>query len=222
MISKSISTSKKLAKVSVFEALLFTWLIPHCDDYGRMDGNARIVKGIVMPLREDPVEEIEKALKALHKIGLISRYVVESEEYLEVFKWEEHQTFKTDRARIAKYPPLPGGNQLETLSAQDKISEVKLSEEKLRKDLFEKFYESYPRKIAKKKAELSWKKISLDLFDGIIRALEQHKVSDQWVKDAGKYIPYPATWLNQERWNDVLKVTTKNTGKYDGVKSTKA
>jgi len=133
MISKSISTSKKLSALSTFEALLFTWIIPHCDDYGRMDGNAKIVKGIVMPLRDEPVEDVEKALKELTKKQLIERYTIEDEEYLQIEKWEDHQTFKTDRNRVAKYPPNPNGTQLETnwKNRPSKLSEVKLSEVKI-------------------------------------------------------------------------------------------
>lgn len=28
--------------------------------------------------------------------------------------------------------------------------------------------------------------------------------NEQWRKDNGQYIPNPATWLNQGRWDDVL------------------
>jgi hypothetical protein len=35
-----------------------------------------------------------------------------------------------------------------------------------------------------------------------MQAMEKHKGSEQWSKDGGIFIPYPATWLNQERWND--------------------
>ena len=32
------------------------------------------------------------------------------------------------------------------------------------------------------------------------------KQTEQWKKDNGKFIPYPATWLNQERWTDEIKM----------------
>ena len=32
--------------------------------------------------------------------------------------------------------------------------------------------------------------------------LERAKKSRDWIKDAGQYIPYAATWLNGERWKD--------------------
>jgi hypothetical protein len=31
------------------------------------------------------------------------------------------------------------------------------------------------------------------------------KTSAQWQKDNGQYIPNPATWLNQGRWDDEIK-----------------
>lgn len=36
----------------------------------------------------------------------------------------------------------------------------------------------------------------------MLAALAQQKKSPQWVKDGGEFIPHPATWLNQGRWQD--------------------
>ena len=38
----------------------------------------------------------------------------------------------------------------------------------------------------------------------LIDAVNSQKNSEQWRKDNGQYIPNPATWLNQGRWDDVL------------------
>lgn len=40
----------------------------------------------------------------------------------------------------------------------------------------------------------------------MIQALERQKASRQWQEDDGKYIPYPAKWLNERRWEDVEQV----------------
>lgn len=76
------------------------------------------------------------------------------------------------------------------------------------KKQFDKFWQAYPRKVSKKEAQKSWKKInpSLELFEKILKALEMVKQTEQWKKDNGKFIPYPATWLNQERWTDEIKM----------------
>ena len=36
------------------------------------------------------------------------------------------------------------------------------------------------------------------------------KQTEQWKKDNGKYVPYPATWLNQERWTDEINMMQDN------------
>jgi len=36
----------------------------------------------------------------------------------------------------------------------------------------------------------------------MMTALETQKASEKWLKDNGQYIPNPATWLNQRRWED--------------------
>lgn len=74
-------------------------------------------------------------------------------------------------------------------------------------DEFNSFWLCYPRKIGKKAAQRAWLKATdkPELVD-IIQAIEKAKQSEQWRKDNGAYIPHPATWLNQGRWDDVFEV----------------
>lgn len=69
---------------------------------------------------------------------------------------------------------------------------------------FARFWNAYPRKAGKGAAWRSWRKLnpSEDLQIVIFNALAQQIVSSQWTRDAGKFIPHPATWLNQSRWED--------------------
>lgn len=69
---------------------------------------------------------------------------------------------------------------------------------------FKVFWKAYPRKSGKGSAEKAWAKIapSQKLFDEIMAALDVAKRCEQWLKDNGQFIPYPATWLNQKRWED--------------------
>lgn len=71
------------------------------------------------------------------------------------------------------------------------------------------FWSKYPKKVAKPAAIRAWKLVlknaksnSPVVISTIHRALDAAKRSEQWTKEGGKYIPNPATWLNQERWND--------------------
>jgi len=79
--------------------------------------------------------------------------------------------------------------------------------DKLWKNRFSEFWEVYPRKTGKGAAEKAFEKInpSKDLLDTMIRAVRAACMSRQWQKDNGDYIPNPATWLNQKRWEDEIK-----------------
>lgn len=66
---------------------------------------------------------------------------------------------------------------------------------------FDRFWAAYPRKVGKGAAERSFERIRPDaaLLDGMLRAVETQRQSDTWLRG---YIPNPATWLNQRRWED--------------------
>ena len=70
------------------------------------------------------------------------------------------------------------------------------------KEEFEAFWEEYPRRVAMKKAWDAWRKTKPPL-DAVLEALAVAKKTPQW-KRGKDYIPYPATWLNDERWDDEL------------------
>lgn len=80
-------------------------------------------------------------------------------------------------------------------------SEVELAE------AFEVFWKLYPNKKSKKDARKSWEKLkpSAELRQTLTTALGNHRVSRDWTKDDGQYVPMASTWLNGERWTDVLK-----------------
>ena len=50
----------------------------------------------------------------------------------------------------------------------------------------------------------SWEKLkpSEELTETILNAVSKQKLWPKWQKDGGQYIPNPATWLNQGRWED--------------------
>jgi hypothetical protein len=77
---------------------------------------------------------------------------------------------------------------------------------------FASFYSVYPKKTAKPTALKAYKaaKIKPAELDCILVDIETRKNSDDWEKENGKYIPNPATYLNQRRWEDG---ETAHTGK---------
>lgn len=80
---------------------------------------------------------------------------------------------------------------------------------------FNRFWEVYPRKVGRQQARKVWERMHVDgrLLDTILAAVQYQKASEQWTHDGGKYIPYPATWLNGRRWEDEITPAAGNTGK---------
>jgi len=67
---------------------------------------------------------------------------------------------------------------------------------------FTEFWSTYPRKAAKPEAIKAWKKVKEDEIQTILRDIEFRKTSTDWTKDDGHFVPHPATYLNQRRWED--------------------
>lgn len=72
---------------------------------------------------------------------------------------------------------------------------------------FEDFWAIYPRHTGKGKAYEAWQKaIKILPPDVLVSKLMPQLNQDQWTKDNGQFIPMAATWLNQRRWDDDVKV----------------
>lgn len=71
---------------------------------------------------------------------------------------------------------------------------------------FAEFWAEYPKKVGKKAALASWKKVKPDakLHERIMQAVAIAKKSEQWNREGGRFVPNPSTWLNQGRWDDEL------------------
>lgn len=69
---------------------------------------------------------------------------------------------------------------------------------------FAEFWSVYPKKKAKQDAIKAWDKIKPDeaLGKTIIKAVQSQKLTQDWIKNGGAFIPYPATYLNGRRWED--------------------
>ena len=71
-------------------------------------------------------------------------------------------------------------------------------------ELFDLFWEEYPRKESKPAAKKAFDKIGPDreLVEKMIESIRRWKLTSQWKENGGQFIPYPASWLNQQKWND--------------------
>lgn len=65
---------------------------------------------------------------------------------------------------------------------------------------FERFWAAYPLKKSKDAARKAWPRaIGRTTLDVMLSAIERQRTWDEWQRG---FIPHPATWLNQARWDD--------------------
>jgi len=66
---------------------------------------------------------------------------------------------------------------------------------------FDRFWAAYPKKVGKDAALRKWRERRCEaIADEVLAALERQR--GYLMREEGKYIPNPCTWLNQGRWKD--------------------
>lgn len=109
MLKNSISLNERVNELSIPAMLIYTWMISHADDFGRMRGTAKHIRAAVVPMRDDLTADlVEGCLCEMSAKGLIQRYEVKGEIYIQFPSWDEHQTGLHKRTK-SKFPdPIPG------------------------------------------------------------------------------------------------------------------
>lgn len=230
VIKDSIRTSKKINALTDFQFRLWLYLITYVDDYGRGMADPELLKGFVFPRRKRVTEsDIEKGLADLAGMGCIHLYQVDGESYFCFPNWGEHQRIQNKRAKYPEPPTIENGN-LPYSAANDDIlpsvtvshgepppeskpiqSESESETESKNACAFDVFWKAYPKKVGKIAAKKAFDRVKVPV-ETLLDALERQKCGEQWRKDNGQYIPNPATWLNQGRWEDEVHLPPKDKG----------
>lgn len=126
IIRESICTSDSVDKLSWFEEVLFYRLIVNCDDFGRFDGRAAVVKNRLFPLKENlTLKTVENALHGLASAGLIALYVFEGKRFLYLPTWGKYQT---QRAKVSKFPSPDDEKQADEIICKQMRADVPVFE----------------------------------------------------------------------------------------------
>ena len=161
------------------------------------------------------VQQIKTALAHLRLTGEITDDANRQYRVITVVKYDDFQkltdkTFNdqptTNRQNLQRLTDNSFNEQHYNNNINNKNNVNKETIEQYTGDFdFDVFWNEYPRKVDKQAAMKAWKKIKPDepLMEKIISAVREWKHSDQWTKENGQYIPYPATWLNKRRWEDI-------------------
>jgi len=110
MIRKSISDSKKFAKLSPKAAVLYCMLIPHYNPHGKMNGGVGFVKEVICPrIKYLTTRMIPRFLAEISHFTAVKRFQVKGRWWIHAIKFNhKHQKLKSDRLGDDKLPSYPG------------------------------------------------------------------------------------------------------------------
>lgn len=104
MLHKKISVSAQVNKLSLPAKLLFTWMIAHADDEGRLKGDSPSVKATVIPMATWSFKRVKVYLDEIKSHGLVHFWEENGDWFIEFTKWSEHQQIRKDRFEPSKLP----------------------------------------------------------------------------------------------------------------------
>ena len=216
-IKPGLWLNEDLAEVSIPARYLFPGLWCLADKQGRLEYRPKKIKAELYPYDNVCIVAL---IAELHGKKFISVYENEDVFYIQVNNFTKHQN-PHPKEKASCYPepvnicdydrnlkqfnymksnliiPFPSSSLIPSSLIPSSVPKVP----------FERFYEQYPKKKAKEEARKKWNamKVTEELFAKIISSLDKQKKSEDWLKDGGKYIPMPATWLHGKRWEDEVQ-----------------
>jgi len=240
IIKESICTSDSIDHLSIEAERLFYRLIVNCDDFGTLDARLPIIKSKCFPLKSPDItdNQLISWLTELETQKMIFFYENLDRPYLKMSSWERHQQIRAKRPKyplpgddksnrisldiicnqeksnvtVIQSNPIQSNTESNPIPPIVPKGEDDVLKETKADERFKTFWSAYPKKVGKGAAEKSFKKYKPDdsLLSVMMKAICTQKDSDQWKKDGGQYIPNPATWLNQRRWEDEVSQGRKD------------
>ena len=224
ILRDGIITSERVNALSPEAEVFYRRLHSVVDDFGRYTGHVALLRAALYPLQLDRMQEttIKRHLAECVKARLINAYSIKGKQFVEVLDFRQQV-----RAKDSKYPQPPDrcsddaeqmhskcsddahldgdgdgdGDDTSSSPFGDRVEVVQTAEK--HREAFAAFWQLYPKRIGKLPAEKAWQKHGCTaLLIQIMAALRQQKDSPDWRKDSGQFVPHPATWLNQHRWED--------------------
>lgn len=219
-LKPEILTDEKTAALSDTEWRLFVSCIVMADDYGNFRASPSFLHSQAFWSASTSREDSRKALETLARVSLLSLYQVAGQQYGHVVGWDRHQRVDHPGKALCPGPEQATSTTCDTSSREPrenlaKIPETLAPDRDQEKDqdqgprprkrspaarvesaAFTEFWTAYPRKVAKGAAVKAWP--GDEHLPAILSALAWQVKG--WADP--KYIPHPATYLNQRRWED--------------------
>ena len=240
MIDPKFWTDDKCIELTSEGKLLFIGMWNFADDSGLLPNKSKQLKAQIFPASSITHEQISELVVRIHELGLI--LFGNNNTMIKIKGWSNYQ--KINRPTPSHYDFIPDNEQhslstheqltpnriessiIEKNTKEDNIIEDNIKVKDQIDELFEQFWDLYPRKVQKDRSKKAFKKLSKADKTKAIDHLEAHK--EYWNSSgrSKEHIPHASTWLNGKSWEDelpdeqeiqVIKKFDKSKFKYDST-----
>jgi len=146
-------------------------------------------------LRTDTVDDLKAALLILPNVLIEDKKFDNGDFDVIMDKWFYYQEDRTAAERVKR------SRSKNRIEEEEKILPIQTAN-------FERFWAAYPRKVGRLKAFPVWLRLKPPI-EKVLEAIGKSSKSQDWIKEGGKFIPHPTTWLNGGRWMDDLTVVVQ-------------
>ena len=156
------------------------------------------LRGITQSKNLDVVEAVHKFEKTHKVTAEFSRKAGQVFVVIRILNWEKYQS---EYIRQAKYRKVTTSDTQRLPVEGEVEGEVEGDVTPIPPLGFDDFWNCYPRKVGKADAKRAWKRHNPSVEE-VLLGLSLWVKTEQWQKEAGKFIPYPATFLRREQWKE--------------------
>lgn len=189
-------------------------LITLVDDYGRYDARPAILRAHAFPLRLDVTDKaVTDMCEELAKNDLAIFYKSGDKMVLQLTRWVEEPRSKP------KYPPLDSNceqlfaiarNCASPSSSSSSSNTPSTSPPTFGESDLEAIYLAYPKRAGRPDAIKAIRKALSKGISAQDLLARTQAYAEARIGEDHQFTPYPATWFNQERYNDPPETWRKN------------
>lgn len=218
--------SERIGRMTWDARFVLKGLESYVDDNGVGRDDIALIVADVFPRDmlakpRETVARVSEAISELQAHGFVHRYEADGTRYLYLSWWDSTQ--RIDKPGKGRFPRPDGTYDYKESIIRDSVASppetvapgteeqgnrgtVSSASAKAERE-FTEWYAAYPRKRAKGQAIKAYKTARKKVSHEVLMEALQAQLEALTAKGP-EFIPYPATWLNGERWTDEVAQTT--------------